>query len=134
MPNSSGGAKHDRDEDYSPSQSHIDEDYSPISGKKQKNSRKPPPEFVVPGSELQQAIAMSMAGEASGAAATASPRVPECVLCFGEFDDDNPEMRTLCRCGVNRAHWHFACLLTWMEKDENCPVCREPLYYEEVGE
>jgi hypothetical protein len=126
MPSSpGGGVKHSIDEESS------DDDFSTIAGPMQK--KPPPPDFVVPGSELQKAIAMSMGGQAD-LGGSASPKVPECVLCFGEFNEENPEMRTLCRCGINRAHWHFACLLTWMEKDENCPVCREPLYYEEVGE
>ena len=60
-----------------------------------------------------------------------SPTPHECVICMEEFDEANPEIRTLCKCGVNRAHWHLMCLMQWLEKENNCPICREPIYYEE---
>ena len=108
-------------------------------------------EFVVPGSELQRAIAMSLGAPAhaaevrdAGAEAgesdprctqsrspSSSPSPRECVICMEEFDSSNPEINTLCKCGVNRAHWHLMCLMQWLEKDTNCPICREPIFYEE---
>ena len=108
-------------------------------------------EFVVPGSELQRAIAMSLGAPAhaaevrdAGAEAgesdprctqsrspSSSPSPHECVICMEEFDSSNPEINTLCKCGVNRAHWHLMCLMQWLEKDTNCPICREPIFYEE---
>ena len=108
-------------------------------------------EFVVPGSELQRAIAMSLGssvhvadGHKSGTetdendplcvksrSLSSSPSPRECIICMEEFDSNNPEINTLCKCGVNRAHWHLMCLMQWLEKDNNCPVCREPIFYEE---
>jgi len=36
------------------------------------------------------------------------------------------------QCGVNKTCFHYACLLTWKEKQDHCPACYGPLYYEEV--
>ena len=110
-------------------------------------------EFVVPGSELQRAIAMSLGASAHVAdghnsgtetdgndplcvnsrslSSSPSPSPRECIICMEEFDSNNPEINTLCKCGINRAHWHLMCLMQWLEKDSNCPVCREPIFYEE---
>ena len=108
-------------------------------------------EFVVPGSELQRAIAMSLGASAHVAdghnsgtetdgndplcvnsrSLSSSPSPRECIICMEEFDSNNPEINTLCKCGINRAHWHLMCLMQWLEKDSTCPVCREPIFYEE---
>ncbi|OQS00583.1 hypothetical protein THRCLA_05921 [Thraustotheca clavata] len=55
----------------------------------------------------------------------------ECVMCLDNFSDDNPKIRTLCNCGVNRTNFHLSCLYEWVERDRNCPVCRAVLYFEE---
>ncbi|KDO23582.1 hypothetical protein SPRG_10777 [Saprolegnia parasitica CBS 223.65] len=34
----------------------------------------------------------------------------ECVMCLDTFSDENPKIRTLCNCGVNRTNFHLACL------------------------
>ena len=33
---------------------------------------------------------------------------------------------------MNKTCFHYACLLTWKEKQDHCPSCYGPLYYEEV--
>ncbi|GBG31976.1 E3 ubiquitin-protein ligase listerin [Hondaea fermentalgiana] len=65
---------------------------------------------------------------------TAQRNAPdECVLCLEEFSIDAPAVRTLCNCGVNRHHYHLACLLAWRRRSgkTTCPVCDEELFYEE---
>jgi len=56
----------------------------------------------------------------------------ECLVCMEEFCKDNPEILTLCKCGINRGHWHLMCLMQWLEKEPHCPVCREAIYFEEM--
>lgn len=58
----------------------------------------------------------------------------ECVICMEEFDENNPEMPVLCECGVNKTFFHYPCLLEWLAKEDNCPVCRKTLFFEEIGD
>ena len=88
------------------------------------------PFAVEPGSDLQAAIALSL----QDSSVAAAPIEPECVICMDPFDDDNPEMRTLCACGENRTRFHYPCLLLYLtrpESNQSCPTCRSQLYYEE---
>jgi hypothetical protein len=57
-------------------------------------------------------------------------RPPECIICLGEFDQDNPVMYTLCACGENRTLFHYPCLLLWLEQKNSCPNCNSVLYYQ----
>jgi len=82
--------------------------------------------IILPGSDLQAAIALSLSGvKVDG--------VEECVICMGEFDHQNPQMLSLCDCGMNKTLFHYQCLLEWMSKDRNCPSCRSELLWEERG-
>ncbi|KAI9908528.1 hypothetical protein PsorP6_004259 [Peronosclerospora sorghi] len=55
----------------------------------------------------------------------------ECVMCLDTFSDDNSKVRTLCNCGMNRTNFHMSCLLEWLNRNVNCPVCREYLFFED---
>ncbi|KAF4043950.1 Ring finger domain [Phytophthora infestans] len=55
----------------------------------------------------------------------------ECIMCLDTFSEDNPKVRTLCNCGMNRTNFHMSCLLEWLNRDANCPVCREYLFFED---
>ncbi|CAM9271394.1 unnamed protein product [Ectocarpus sp. 4 AP-2014] len=55
----------------------------------------------------------------------------ECVICMEEFSKENPEMLTLCSCGVNKTFFHYTCLLQWLSKHSYCPACRGYLFFEE---
>lgn len=81
-------------------------------------------EVVMPGSELQQAMALSMAH-------LAETDEDECVICMETFDETNPRMPTLCGCGENKTFFHLPCLYQWIDQNENCPSCREKLAWEE---
>ena len=81
--------------------------------------------LILPGSDLQQAIALSMEGT------KLQPGISECVICMDVFDEFNPIMLTLCGCGMNKTQFHYNCLLEWISKDTNCPACRDELLWEE---
>ncbi|KAG1688044.1 hypothetical protein DVH05_004454 [Phytophthora capsici] len=55
----------------------------------------------------------------------------ECIMCLDTFSENNPKVRTLCNCGMNRTNFHMSCLLEWLNRDANCPVCREYLFFED---
>ncbi|RLN93867.1 hypothetical protein BBJ28_00014310 [Nothophytophthora sp. Chile5] len=56
----------------------------------------------------------------------------ECIMCLDTFSEDNPKVRTLCNCGMNRTNFHLSCLLEWLNRDANCPVCRAYLFFEDA--
>ncbi|XP_050230341.1 probable E3 ubiquitin-protein ligase RHB1A [Mercurialis annua] len=41
-----------------------------------------------------------------------------CPTCLEEYDAENPKITTLCE-----HHFHLSCILEWMERSDNCPVC-----------
>lgn len=84
--------------------------------------------LVPPGSARQTAIAQALRAQG----VTGTPDQLECVICMEPFDAENPMMPTLCQCGVNRTSFHYACLLSWKERSDNCPACNGPLFFEEV--
>ncbi|RLN96525.1 hypothetical protein BBJ28_00018296 [Nothophytophthora sp. Chile5] len=51
---------------------------------------------------------------------------------YQEVTGDNPKVRTLCNCGMNRTNFHLSCLLEWLNRDANCPVCRAYLFFEDA--
>lgn len=83
-----------------------------------------------PGSDLQNAIALSL--QASGLGIT--PDEPECVICLDVFDATNPQLPTLCQCGVGKVNFHHACLKKWIGQNggSTCPSCSTTLFYEEL--
>ncbi|GMH79071.1 hypothetical protein TrLO_g7743 [Triparma laevis f. longispina] len=82
-------------------------------------------ELILPGSELQKALAASLEGQVDMGAEA------ECVICMENFTCQNPCMLTLCNCGMNKTLFHYSCLLQWTEKNKNCPACRHELLWEE---
>lgn len=81
-------------------------------------------EIVLPGSLLQKEMAMRMLE-------TLASVGDECVICMEGFDDTNPRMPTLCGCGENKTYFHLPCLYQWIDKNNNCPTCRESLTWQE---
>ncbi|CAI5723990.1 unnamed protein product [Peronospora destructor] len=55
----------------------------------------------------------------------------ECIMCLDTFCQDNPKVRTLCNCGMNRTNFHMSCLFEWLNREANCPVCRKYLFFED---
>eukprot|EP00611_Tribonema_gayanum_P025353 TRINITY_DN5749_c3_g1_i2.p1 TRINITY_DN5749_c3_g1~~TRINITY_DN5749_c3_g1_i2.p1 ORF type:complete len:238 (+),score=74.91 TRINITY_DN5749_c3_g1_i2:106-819(+) len=100
--------------------------------------------FILPGSVEQAelarrareqaapaAAAAAAAGGDPGCAGGAAEEQAECVMCLDGFSWDNPAVLTLCACGVNRASFHYACLLQYKARSSRCPACRAELFYEE---
>ena len=50
----------------------------------------------------------------------------ECSICLGEFQDSPDEHIMLTPCGHT---FHEACLVDWLIKNENCPLCRKPVVH-----
>jgi Ring finger domain len=117
-------------------------------------------EFLVPGSDAQIAQAKrtraqmealraaAVEGRRAAAAADSSTAgnssnkdnalldaedEPECVICLGSFNWQDPAVLTLCACGMNKTLFHYACLLQWLEQHSYCPACRAELYFEETS-
>lgn len=90
--------------------------------------------FVEPGSELQAAIAMSMKPlEDDGEdGSNEIDDLVECVVCMDEFTKENPSVRTLCGCGENKSLFHLGCLYEWLDRQPNCPTCRQEIFFEEA--
>ena len=84
---------------------------------------------MLPGSDLQAAIALSLQVAGLGAA----PEEPECVICLEEFSGRAPRLPTLCQCGESRAAFHAHCLRAWVatQGGSACPTCNTELFWEE---
>jgi hypothetical protein len=87
-----------------------------------------PDAFVLPGSALQAALALSMQ-DVVGKPGTEGD---ECVICMDTFTAEDPKMLTLCNCGMNKTNFHYSCLLQWTSKSSTCPSCRHELLWEEM--
>ena len=48
----------------------------------------------------------------------------ECIVCFEKFSKLHPAVIRKCKCGPNTQNYHLACILSWQERSEVCPVCR----------
>ena len=83
-----------------------------------------PEEIVMPGSELQKAMAKA-------ASLHLEEQDDECVICMEGFDPTNPRMPTLCGCGQNKTYFHLPCLYQWIEQSRECPSCRQKLRWQE---
>ncbi|OQR97725.1 hypothetical protein ACHHYP_10098 [Achlya hypogyna] len=86
--------------------------------------------FVYKGMEPPKKVEASSLSEPRSSSETTIVEL-ECVMCLDTFSDDNPKIRTLCNCGVNRTNFHLACLYEWVDRDKSCPVCRAVLFFEE---
>lgn len=84
--------------------------------------------FVMPGSNLQKQMSLDLQSKGFGLVMDGTE---ECVICMEPFDATNPRMPTLCGCGENNTYFHLPCLYQWIEKDLNCPTCRQKLTWEE---
>lgn len=84
-------------------------------------------EVVMPGSMLQRQMSLNL--QKNGVVADLFE--DECVICMEPFDESNPQIRTLCGCGKNKALFHLPCLFQWIDKSSECPSCRKKLVWEE---
>lgn len=51
-----------------------------------------------------------------------------CPICLEEYDKENPRIDTICE-----HHYHLCCILEWMERSDNCPMCdKEVVLYESL--
>lgn len=56
--------------------------------------------------------------------------VEQCVICLEEFKEGDGKKIAELNC--NRNHiFHLECLKVWIEKNDICPMCREPIIKEE---
>ncbi|KAH9324654.1 hypothetical protein KI387_004832, partial [Taxus chinensis] len=49
---------------------------------------------------------------------TLSDEEDTCPTCLEGYDKENPRIITKCD-----HHFHLACILEWMERSDNCPIC-----------
>eukprot|EP00590_Aulacoseira_subarctica_P006001 CAMPEP_0172415952 /NCGR_PEP_ID=MMETSP1064-20121228/2377_1 /TAXON_ID=202472 /ORGANISM="Aulacoseira subarctica , Strain CCAP 1002/5" /LENGTH=228 /DNA_ID=CAMNT_0013153255 /DNA_START=171 /DNA_END=857 /DNA_ORIENTATION=- len=86
-------------------------------------------EIVLPGSEMQRAMAKQMMMDMD---LMEESDQDECVICMEGFSPDNPRMPTLCGCGENKTYFHLPCLYQWIDQaSRHCPSCRQKLIWEE---
>lgn len=87
-------------------------------------------EIVMPGSDVQRAMAKQMQLELDLMSESIHNH-DECVICMDGFTPDNPRMPTLCGCGENKTYFHLPCLYQWIDQSRCCPSCRQKLVWEE---
>lgn len=51
-----------------------------------------------------------------------------CPTCLEGYDKENPRILTKCE-----HHFHLACILEWMERSDNCPVCYQEMIFNETS-
>lgn len=49
-----------------------------------------------------------------------------CPICLDEYDKENPRIDTVCE-----HHYHLGCILEWMERSDNCPMCDKEILFNE---
>ena len=97
----------------------------------QENQQRRPtePDFVIPGTGLESAIAQTLSASGLGGA----PDEDECIVCLDVFTARQPRLPTLCACGVGKVGFHHACLLRWIAARQGrptCPTCGDELFFE----
>lgn len=53
----------------------------------------------------------------------------ECIICAAEFKEGS-EVTPLC-CNVKH-YFHYACIVEWLRKKQECPLCRHDICAEEL--
>lgn len=52
--------------------------------------------------------------------------VSSCAICMEEFKDVSLQIAQL---NCSKKHiFHTECLVAWVERSNECPMCREPIY------
>ncbi|GAA0166149.1 hypothetical protein Leryth_013641 [Lithospermum erythrorhizon] len=51
----------------------------------------------------------------------------ECPTCLEEYDEENPKIMTKCE-----HHFHMSCILEWLERSDNCPVCGQEMVFDDL--
>ncbi|MCO5610748.1 hypothetical protein L7F22_064989 [Adiantum nelumboides] len=49
-----------------------------------------------------------------------------CPICLEEYDKENPRIDMVCE-----HHYHLGCILEWMERSDNCPMCDQEISFNE---
>ena len=50
-----------------------------------------------------------------------------CPICLEEYETENPDFTTKCE-----HHYHFSCILEWMERSDTCPICDQELVLDDT--
>lgn len=51
-------------------------------------------------------------------------QTPQCVICCADFEADSPDAGRLSRLPGCGHLFHEACVMQWLERSSNCPICR----------
>ncbi|KMZ56086.1 hypothetical protein ZOSMA_99G00160 [Zostera marina] len=52
----------------------------------------------------------------------------DCPICLEEYCVENPRIFTKCE-----HHFHFSCVLEWMERSDVCPICDQVVIFNNIS-
>ncbi|CAD7694909.1 unnamed protein product [Ostreobium quekettii] len=66
--------------------------------------------------------------EKGGAVGTDEDEDDICPTCLESYQPENPKIFAACG-----HHFHLACIYAWLERSGTCPVCLQPMKFEELS-